>query len=71
MEIRVTGEGIWSGKEMARDIDDLEVKISEVKQPPCLVVVEILGLMEVCQVLMVSEDLDREEGSIEVMLPGF
>ena len=32
--------------------------------------VEVLGLMEVHQVLVISEDLDEEEGSMEVMPPG-
>ena len=52
---------------MTQDIDDFKIKISEVKQPPCLLMVEVLGLMEVCQVLVISEDLDEERGSVEVM----
>ena len=31
--------------------------------------VEVLGLTEVCQVLVVSKDLDGEQGAIEVVLP--
>ena len=50
-------EGIGSGKEMAWDMDDFEVKVSKVKQPLGLTTVEVLGLTEVCQVLVVSEDL--------------
>ena len=52
-------------------MDDLEVKISEVKQPLCLAMVEVLCLTEVCQVFVVSEDLDRKEGSVEVVPLGF
>ena len=36
----------------------------------CLAVVEFLGLMEVCQVFVVSENLDRKQGALEIMLPG-
>ena len=70
MKIRVVEESIWSCKEAAWDVDDFEVKISKVKQPLGLVAVEVLDLMEVCQVLMVSEDLDGEGGSMEVVLLG-
>ena len=57
------GEGIRSGKEVAWDVDDFEIKICKVKQP--------LHLTEVCQVLVICKDLDGEGGSIEVMPPGF
>ena len=32
--------------------------------------VEVLGLMDVCQVLVVSKDLYREGGTVEVVPPG-
>ena len=51
-------------------MDYLEIKVSKVEQPSCLVVVEVLGLMEVCQVLVICEDLDRKGGSMEVVSPG-
>ena len=70
MEVRLAGEGIRSGKETARDMDDFEVKISEVEQPSCLATIEVLCLIEVRQVLVVSEDLDREGGSVEIVSPG-
>ena len=35
----------------------------------CLAVVEVLGLMEVCQVLVIYEDLYREERAMEVVPP--
>ena len=31
MEVGVAGEGIGSSKEAARDVNDLEIKVSEVK----------------------------------------
>ena len=34
-------------------------------------VVEVLGLIEICQVLVVGEDLDGEGESVEVMSSGF
>ena len=67
MEIRTAGESIRSSKEVAWNMDDFKVKISEIKQPLCLVMVEVLGLMEVCQVLVVCEDLYQKGGAVEVM----
>ena len=71
MEVRAAGESVRAGKEAARDVDDFEVKISEVKQPSRLSTVEVLCLTEVCQVLVICEDLDGEWGSVEVVPPGF
>ena len=39
-------------------MDDFKIKVSEVEQPLSLTVVEVLGLMEVCQIFVVCEDLD-------------
>ena len=61
------GKGIRSGKEAAWDMDDFEVKISEIEQPSCLATVEVLCLTEVHQVFVVSKDLDGERGSVEVI----
>ena len=52
-------------------MDDSQIKVYKVKSPLCLAVVKVLGLMEVCQIFMVSEDLDREWGSMEVVSPRF
>ena len=71
MEVGAAGEGIQSGKETTWDMDDLEIEICEVEQPSYLAMVEVLDLMEVCQVLVVSKDLDRKEGSMEIISPGF
>ena len=46
----MVGEGIRSSQEAVWDMDDLEVEISKVKQPVCLTIVEVLGLMEVLYV---------------------
>ena len=70
MEIRAVGEGIGSSEEMAGDMDDLQVKVSKVKQPPSLTVVEILGLMKIYQIFVVSEDLYKEEGAMEIVSSG-
>ena len=67
----MAGEGIRSGEETAWDVDDFQIEVGEIEQPSCLAMVEILCLTEVCQVLVVGEDLDGEQGSVEVMSPGF
>ena len=51
-------------------MDNLQVEVSEIKQPLGLTAVKVLGLMEVYQLLMVSEDLYGESGAMEVMSPG-
>ena len=48
MEVRAAGEGIGSGEKAAGNVDDFEVKISEVEQPSHLSTVEVLHLTEVC-----------------------
>ena len=63
MEVRAAGEGIRSGEETAWDIDDFEVKISEVEQPSCLATIEVLCLTKVHQVLVISKDLDVGRGN--------
>ena len=62
---------IRSSQEVAQDMNYLQIEVCKVEQPSCLVMVKVLGLMEVCQVLVVSKDLDREGGSMEVVSPGF
>ena len=51
-------------------MDDFQIKVCEVEQPSCLAAIEILCLMEVCQVFVICEDLDGEGGSMEVVPPG-
>ena len=71
MEIGAAGQGIRSGKKMAWDMDDLEIEICKVEQPSCLATVEVLGLTEVRQVLVICEDLDGEGGPMEIVSSGF
>ena len=70
MEVGAAGEGVRSGKEMAWDMDDFEIKISKFEQPPCLSMVEVLCLTEIRQVLVICKDLYGERGAVEVVSPG-
>ena len=65
----MVGEDIRSNKEAAWDMDDLQIEIFKVKQPLDLMVVEVLGLTEVRQVLVIHKDLDGEGGTMEIMSP--
>ena len=71
VEVRMAGEHVQTGQEAARDMDDFQIEFCKVEQPACLATVEVLCLMEICQVLVIREDLDGEERSIEIMSPGF
>ena len=66
----MAGEGVRSGEKTAWNVGDFEVKIGKVEQPSCLSTVKVLCLMEVCQVLVICEDLDGEGGSVEIMSLG-
>ena len=70
-EVRTVREGIGAGEEFSWDVDHFQVKVREVNEPTGLPSVEVLGGMEVGEVLVVGEDLDREGGSMEVVAPGF
>ena len=50
-------------------MDDLEVEVSKIEQSSGLAMVEVLGLTEVHQVLVVGEDLDGEGRAMEIMSP--
>ena len=52
-------------------MDHFQIEVSEVDEPASLSMIEGLGGMEVGGVFMVSEDLYRERGSMEVVSPGF
>ena len=54
---------------MAWDVDDLQVEVSEVEQSLSSVAVKVLDLTEVCQVLVISEDLYRKWEVMKVMSP--
>ena len=51
-------------------MDHLEVKVSEVNEPSCLLAIERLGLAEVGEVLVVCENLYRERRAVEIVMPG-
>ena len=70
-EVRSVREGIRAGKEFTWDVDHFQVKVGEVNEPMGLLSVEVLGGMEVGEVFVVGEDLDREGGSVEVVAPRF
>ena len=70
MEVRVAREGIRTSEELAQDMNDFQIEVCEIKEPPSLSTVEVLDLMEVHQVFVVSKDLDREWRSMEVVPPG-
>ena len=71
MKVRAVGKGVRPGKETAWDMDDLQIEICKVKQPSCLATIKVLRLMEVCQVLVIHEDLDGEGGSMEIVSLGY
>ena len=64
------GEGVRSSEEAAWDVDDFQIEVHKVEQPSRLVMVEVLCLLEVCQVLMIHKNLNGERGSVEVVPPG-
>ena len=68
-EVRATREGIRAGEEFSWDVDHFQVEVREVDEPTGLSSVEVLGGTEVGEVFMVSEDLDWEGGSMEVVSP--
>ena len=70
MKIRAAGEGVRSSKEVAWDVDDFQIKVRKVEQPSSLATVEVLCLTEIRQVLVISEDLYGERGTVEVIPPG-
>ena len=51
-------------------MDHLEVKVSKVNEPTRLAMVKCLGLTEIGQVLVVSEDLYWKGGAVEIVAPG-
>ena len=52
-------------------MDHFEVKVSKVNKPTRLAAVKRLGLMEIGWVLVVSEDLHQEGGTMKIVAPGF
>ena len=50
-------------------MDNFQVKVGQVKELSGLASVQFLGLVEVCQVLVVSEHLDQEGETVEIVSP--
>ena len=48
-------------------MDHFQVEVGKVDEPSGLLLVEVLGGTEVSEVFVVSEDLDWERGSMEVL----
>ena len=68
---------IWSVRQGVRSTEILaqyvlkgEIKFRQVKQPPGLLVIQIVRLVEVGQVLVISKDLDCGGGTEKVVVPG-
>ena len=70
-EVGSARESVGSGKEFSGDMDHLKVEVGEVNEPACLAAIECLRLVEIGEVLVVSKDLHREGGAMEIMVPGF
>ena len=69
-EVRAVREGIRSREEVTKDMDHFQVKISKVKEPTCLLSIEVLWLSAVGEVFVVGGDLDRKGGALKIMPPG-
>ena len=69
MQIRMIGQCIRPSKKLFRNMDNFQVKVSQVKEPSGLVSIQFLGLTEVCQVLVVSEHLYQEGRTVKVVSP--
>ena len=59
-EVRVAREGIGTSKKLAWDMDHFKIEVCKVDEPSGLLAVESLWGMEVGEVLVIREDLDRE-----------
>ena len=51
-------------------MDHIEIKVCKIKKPVSLVMIQVLGLVKVCQVLMISENLDGKGRTLEIIFPG-
>ena len=50
-------------------MDNFQVKVGQVKEPSGLVSVQFLGLIEICQVLVVGEHLYQKGRTMKVVSP--
>ena len=49
----------------------IEIEIGKVEKPASLAAIQRLRLSGVCEIFVVSEDLDREGGAMEIVAPCF
>ena len=70
-EIRSLGKSVRSGKQLSRNMDHFEMKVIEINEPSCLTMVECLGLLEINEVFVISEDLHWEGRTMEIVSPIF
>ena len=63
-------ESVWGTEVFSWDVGKVEIKLRDVEKPASLATVEFLGLSEIGEVFMVSEDLDWGGGSKEIVSPG-
>ena len=68
-KVRVAGEGVWTRKKPSWDIDHVQIEVGGVNKPMGLSMIEVLGGVEVGEVLVVGEDLYRERISVEIVSP--
>ena len=68
--IRAARKGIGGAKVFSWDVGKAKIKLRDVKKPASLATVELLGLPEIGELLVVGEDLDGGGGSEEIMSPG-
>ena len=68
-EVGMARKGVRASEEFSQDVDHFQVEVSKVDEPTSLSSVEVLGGTEVGEVLMVSENLDREGRPVEVVAP--
>jgi hypothetical protein len=69
--IRSVRKGIRAGECRPRDLGNLKIKISKVKKPTGLTMVQMLGTTKEGEVLVISKNLDAERGTAKVLTPGF
>ena len=63
-------QGVRSAEILAQYVLKGEIKFGQVEQPPGLLVIQIVRLVEVGQVLVISKDFDCGGGTEKVVVPG-
>ena len=63
-------QGVRSAEILAWYVLKGEIEFGQVEQPSGLPAIQIARLAEVCQVLVISQDLDHGRGTEKVVAPG-